>query len=103
MKQEVRDERALYTNTAGVMHGSAAANMYITSCTGLQVSVMQETAAKENAGCCMMPLSSASRSSVLDYLGLRSFEMSFCQHGVHFKELNPQVQVNFPLYLVLYQ
>jgi hypothetical protein len=45
--------------------------MYITVCTALQVK--QKTAAKENAACYMTPSSAASRSSVLDYLGLRSF------------------------------
>jgi hypothetical protein len=28
---KIRDKRALYTNTAGVVHGSAVAKMYITS------------------------------------------------------------------------
>jgi hypothetical protein len=39
MKQKVRDKRAVYTNTAGVVHGSAAAKMYLTSCIGLQVGI----------------------------------------------------------------
>jgi len=39
MKQKIRDKRALYTNTAGAVHGTVVAKMYITSCIGLQVGI----------------------------------------------------------------
>jgi hypothetical protein len=51
MKQKIRDKRALYTNTAGVVHGSAVAKMYITSCIGLQVGISNaENCCKRKGG-----------------------------------------------------
>ena len=74
MKQKNRDKRALYTNTAGGVHSTAVAKMYVTSYIGLQVGISNA----EN--CCKIKggmLHDAVRISVLDCLGLRSFEMSF--------------------------